>query len=92
MTKLVYTLMFFAILGLVIPAFAQNVSLDETDIKIREEIAACEKEIHKDDSLSVAEKTVAKRNCTTKIQNKYYNESHDHPTLVLPERFAERFR
>lgn len=70
--------MFLATLGLVFPAFAQNVSLDETDIKIREEIASCEKDIQENDSLSEAEKTVAKRDCTTEIQNKYRNENLDH--------------
>lgn len=70
--------MFLAIIGIVVPAFAQNVSMDETDIKIREEIAACEKKIQEDDSLSAAEKTVAMRYCTTEIQNKYYNVDHDH--------------
>lgn len=78
MIKLAYPLMFLATLGLVFPAFAQNVSLDETDIKIREEIASCEKDIQENDSLSEAEKTVAKRDCTTEIQNKYRNENLDH--------------
>ncbi len=55
----------------IVPAFAQNIHIDETEQKIREEIISCEQKIASDDSLTEAVKTVKKRNCTTDIRNKY---------------------
>ncbi len=51
----------------VIPANAQNTHLDEEDEKIRAKIIECEDKVSKDDSLTVASKTVQKRNCSSEI-------------------------
>ncbi|HET6517344.1 MAG TPA: hypothetical protein VFG25_03885, partial [Nitrosopumilaceae archaeon] len=69
MIKLGYPLAFLVLVSMVIPASAQNVS--DEDAKIREEILACFAEVDSNDELTVAEKTVAKRNCETDINNKY---------------------
>lgn len=55
----------------VAPAYSQNISSDETEKMIREEILSCEKKIASDDSMIKAVKTVKKRSCTTDIRNKY---------------------
>jgi len=69
--NVVLPLLLFAVMGLIIPAYAQNISQDENDIKIRELIQECHKKIIADKSTTESEKTVAKRNCETEIINKY---------------------
>lgn len=54
----------------IVPAFAQN-DLDEEDEAIRAKIIECEDKISKDDSLTVATKTVQKRNCSSEIRKMY---------------------
>ncbi|QLH04080.1 hypothetical protein C5F49_01165 [Nitrosopumilus oxyclinae] len=55
----------------IIPAFAQNTHLDEEDEKIRAEILECEDRVFNDTSLTVASKTVQKRNCSSEIRKIY---------------------
>lgn len=55
----------------IMPAFAQNVHMDEGEEKIRAEITECEDKIHEDDSLTDASKTVQKRECSSEIRKKY---------------------
>lgn len=54
----------------IVPAFAQN-DLDEEEEAIRAKIIECEDKISKDDSLTVATKTVQKRNCSSEIRKLY---------------------
>ncbi len=70
MRKLAILMMFLFTVS-IIPAFAQNTHLDENDEKIRAEIIECEDKISKDDSLTVASKTVQKRNCSSEIRKIY---------------------
>jgi hypothetical protein len=70
---------------MVIPASAQNIS--DEDAKIREEILACWVEVDADEDLTGAEKTVAKRNCETVINNKYSKMNNNHYELA-----EERYR
>jgi len=65
---------------MVIPASAQNIS--DEDAKIREEILACFDEVYANEDLTVAEKTVAKRNCETVINNKYSEMNNNHFDLA----------
>lgn len=76
MKKLGYPLAFLVLISMVIPASAQNVS--DEDKKIREEILACFAEVDSNDGLTVAEKTVAKRNCETEISNKHSKMNNNH--------------
>ena len=62
---------------MIIPAFAQNVSLDEKEQKIQEEIKDCEKEIRESDSMTEAQKTVAIRQCPSEIRKNYEQEDYD---------------
>ena len=55
----------------IVPAFAQSTHLDEEDETIRAKIIECEDKISKDDSLTVATKTVQKRNCVSEIRKLY---------------------
>ena len=55
----------------ILPVYAQNISLDETDEKIRLEIIECEDKISENDSLTDASKTVQKRECSSEIRKKY---------------------
>ena len=80
MIKLGYSLALLVLISMVIPASAQNIS--DEDLKMREEILACFKEVDSDDDLTVAEKTVAKRNCETSISNKYTKMNNDHHDLA----------
>lgn len=80
MIKLGYSLAFLVLISMVIPASAQNVS--DEDAKIREEILACFAEVDSNDELTVAEKTVAKRNCETDINNKYSEINNNHHDLA----------
>jgi DNA repair exonuclease SbcCD ATPase subunit len=65
---------------MVIPASAQNIS--DEDAKIREEIRACWIEVDANEDFTVAEKTVAKRNCETVINNKYSEMNNNHYDLA----------
>lgn len=80
MIKLGYPLAFLVLISMVIPASAQNVS--DEDEKIREEILACFAEVNSNTELTAAEKTVAKRNCETDINNKYSKMNNDHHELA----------
>ncbi len=80
MIKLVYPLAFLVLISMVIPASAQNIS--DEDAKIREEIRACWTVVDVNDDLTVAEKTVAKRNCETVINNKYSKMNNNHYDLA----------
>lgn len=80
--NVVFPLLLFAVMGLVIPAYAQNISEDENDIKIRELIQECHKKIMADKSTSESEKTVAKRNCETEIINKYNGVEIDYQEIA----------
>jgi len=80
MIKLGYPLAFLVLISMVIPASAQNIS--DEDAKIREEILACWTEVDANDDLTVAEKTVAKRNCETVINNKYSKMNNNHQDLA----------
>ena len=72
----------FVMIGFIVPAYAANISNDETDVKVRELIKTCFAEIDSDDSLTAAEKTVAKRNCETNITNEYKPQNNDHLDLA----------
>jgi len=65
---------------MVIPASAQNIS--DGDAKIRDEILACWIEVDANEDFTVAEKTVAKRNCETVINNKYSKMNNNHYDLA----------
>lgn len=80
MIKLGFSLASLVLISMVIPASAQNVS--EEDKRIREEILACWSEVDANKDLTVAEKTVAKRNCETEINNKYNEIHNDHQDLA----------
>jgi len=80
MIKLGYPLAFLILISMVIPASAQNIS--DEDTKIREEILACFDQIYADEDLTDAEKTVAKRNCETVINNKYSEMNNNHYDLA----------
>ena len=80
MIKLGYPLAFLVLISMVIPASAQNIS--DEDTKILEEIRACWTEVDANDDLTVAEKTVAKRNCETVINNKYSKMNNNHYDLA----------
>ncbi len=80
MIKLRYPLAFLVLISMVIPASAQNIS--DEDAKIRDEILACWVEVDADEDLTGAEKTVAKRNCETVINNKYSKMNNNHYDLA----------
>jgi len=80
MIKLGYPLAFLVLISMVIPASAQNVS--DEDAKIREEILACFAEVAGNEDLTIAEKTVAKRNCESVINNKYSKMNNNHYDLA----------
>ncbi len=80
MIKLGYPLAFLVLISMVIPAYAQNIS--DEDAKIREEILACWIEVDANEDFTVAEKTVAKRNCETVINNKYSEMNNNHYDLA----------
>jgi len=81
MIKLGYPLAFLVLISMVIPASAQNIS--DEDSKIREEIRACWIEVDANEDLTIAEKTVAKRNCETVINNKYSKMNNNHYDLAV---------
>ncbi len=85
MIKLGYPLAFLVLISMVVPASAQYIS--DEDAKIREEILACWVEVDADEDLTGAEKTVAKRNCETVINNKYSKMNNNHYDLA-----EERYR
>jgi len=80
MIKLGYPLAFLVLISMIVPASAQNIS--DEDAKIREEILVCWTEVDANDDLTVAEKTVAKRNCETVINNKYSKMNISHYDLA----------
>lgn len=80
MIKLGYPLAFLVLISMVIPASAQNIS--DEDEKIREEILACFVEVDANEDLTVAEKTVAKRNCETVINNNHSKMNNNHKDLA----------
>ncbi len=80
MIKLGYPLAFLVLISMVIPASAQNIS--DEDAKIRDEILACWIEVDANEDFTVAEKTVAKRNCETVINNKYSEMNNNHYDLA----------
>jgi len=80
MIKLGYPLAFLVLISMIIPASAQNIS--DEDAKIREEILACWTEVDANEDLTVAEKTVAKRNCESVINNKYSKMNNNHYNLA----------
>lgn len=80
--KALFPLAILVTIGLFIPVYAQNVSHDEIDVKIRELIQDCQEKIMQDNTLTDAEKTVAKRNCETEITNEYKNVENDHKELA----------
>jgi len=62
--KLVYVFVLISLMGLVIPAYAQDpIRADEVKEKIIEDTRACKVEVNSQDGLTEAEKTVAYRNC-----------------------------
>ncbi len=85
MIKLGYPLAFLVLISMVVPASAQYIS--DEDAKIREEILACWVEVDADEDLTGAEKTVAKRNCESVINNKYSKINNNHYDLA-----EERYR
>ena len=80
MIKLGYPLAFLVLITMVIPASAQNIS--DEDAEIRDEILACWIEVDANEDFTVAEKTVAKRNCETVINNKYSKMNNNHYDLA----------
>jgi hypothetical protein len=69
--NLAYALVIFSIMGLVIPAYAQDARYTELEQQMREEVRDCKVKIDAQDELSDAEKTVAKRNCETAVVIRY---------------------
>ena len=69
--KLVYALAIFSLMGLVIPAYAQDSRYTELEQEMIEEIRDCKVKVDAQDELSEAEKTVAKRNCETATVIRY---------------------
>ena len=62
--KLVYVFVLISLMGLVIPAYAQDpIRTDEVQEKIIEETRACKAKIDSHDEFTEAERTVAYRNC-----------------------------
>jgi len=80
MIKLGYPLAFLVLISMVVPASAQYIS--DEDAKIREEILACWIEVDANEDLTIAEKTVAKRNCESVINNKYSKMNNNHYDLA----------
>ena len=79
--NLAIPLLMIAMVGIMIPAYAQNVSQEEVDVKVRELIKECQEEVKNDENLSAAEKTVAQRDCETRITNEYKNVEIDYQNL-----------
>ncbi len=69
--KLVYALVLFSVIGLVIPAYAQDARYTELEQEMKDEVDACKVKINAQSYLSEAEKTVAKRNCETAVVIRY---------------------
>jgi len=76
--KLLYALVIFSLMGLVIPAYAQDARYTELEKQMREEVRDCKVKIDAQDRLSEAEKTVAKRNCETAVVIRYGGERDTH--------------
>ncbi len=69
--NLVYALVIFSLMGLVIPAYAQDARYTELEQQMIEEVRDCKVKIDAQDELSEAEKTVAKRHCETVVVIRY---------------------
>jgi len=69
--NLVYALVIFSLMGLVIPAYAQDARYTELEKQMIEEVRDCKVKIDAQDRLSEAEKTVAKRHCETVVVIRY---------------------
>ncbi len=69
--NLVYALVIFSLMGLVIPAYAQDARYTELEQQMIEEVRDCKVKIDAQDRLSEAEKTVAKRHCETVVVIRY---------------------
>ncbi len=82
MNKIGYFLIFSVLISMVIPASAQIQSMSDKELKIQEEVQACYSQVDAKE-LTVAEKTVAKRDCETTINNKYNEENNDHHDLAV---------
>lgn len=78
MKAIIAILTIITIVGFSGQAYAQNVSNDPVDIKIKNLIAECKEAIQNDDSLSDAQKTVYKRDCVTEITNQHTNTNYNH--------------
>ncbi len=78
MKALIAILAIITIIGFSSHAYAQNVSNDPLDIKIKNQIAQCKEKIQNDDTLSEAQKTVYKRDCVTDITNQHTNNNYNH--------------
>ncbi len=79
--NIVIPLFLIAIIGLVIPIYAQEESQEEVDLKISELIQECKDEIKNNDFMTDAEKTVAQRICETEITNEYDSLEIDYKNL-----------
>ncbi len=62
-------MVFFAVS--IVPVYAQNISMDDQEQKIRQEILACEAKIAEDSEMTAAEKTVNQRKCASEIRSLY---------------------
>jgi len=74
--KLVYALVFFSLVGMIIPANAQYPRIDEREEQFREDVRICKAEVDAKD-FTEAESTVAKRNCEREITIRYSNVNND---------------
>jgi len=79
--NIIFPLFLIAIVGLILPVYAQNISNDEIDIKVRELIQECKDNIRNNESMTDAEKTYAIRSCETEITNEYKNIEIDYQGL-----------
>ncbi len=74
--KLVYALVFFSLVGMIIPAHAQDPRMDEREEQFREDVRICKADVDSKE-LTEAEKTVAKRNCERELSIRYDNINND---------------
>lgn len=69
--KLVYAFVIFSVIGLVIPAYAEDARYTELEQEMKDEVDACKVKVDAQEDLSAAEKTVAKRHCETEVVIRY---------------------
>lgn len=79
--NIVIPLFLIAIIGIVVPAYAQEESQEEIDLKVSELIKECKDEIKNNKFMTDAEKTVAQRICETEITNEYDSIEIDYKDL-----------